>query len=238
MLQTFGDTWEGIENVPFDLLYLLIFLIVSVIALGFGMFAHLWEDSTTVSGIRWFPNKNRITRGQLRVGGTNEDMAFTVYAGSGVILVLLELYYVRNNLLLQLLSPIIAIGVFLSLGSVFRLSIVEKLYGKDKLIKEIQTRRKAEENSVEIEVDGIMYRIERDRIKRGIKLSQEYKNIQTMHKKTDYNIIDRGEGMMECSCKDFKLVRDLTLCKHLVASLIMKNPEAENRLKTALRIKL
>jgi hypothetical protein len=221
---------ESIEDVPIDILYILVFVLVTVVALGFGIFAHLWEDSTTVSGIRWFPTKNRVSRGHLRVGGKNEEAVFIAYAGIGVIITLLEMLYARDDLLLQLLFSIGSFGLFILGGVVLRHPLFMRVFGEDILLKDIQTRRKAEKNSVTVDYKGKSLQIERDRIKRGLKLAAEFESIGTLKKRTGHKIIDRGEGIFHCSCKDFKIINDLTICKHLVAYIVLKTPTIEEQL--------
>lgn len=231
ILETIINTIEGMENVPIDLLYIAMFFLVTATAFIFGMFAHLWEDSTTVSGIRWFPNKDYISKGNLKVGGNNEHLAFGVYSGFGVIIAFFEFGNADENLFLQIFLPIASFLVFLGLGVLFRHPIFRKLLGEDYLLKDIKIREKARDNRVEITIRGFSYHMERDRIKRGLILGKEFKNLGRFNKRVNQTIIDQGGRSLACSCKDFKNVQDLTLCKHLIGYLYLKYPEDQTNME-------
>ena len=231
ILETIIDTIEGIEDVSFDILYIGMFFLVTIPAFMFGMFAHLWEDSTTVSGIRWFSNKQYVSRGSLKVGGTNENLAFIVFTGAGLIVVLIELAYADDIPILQLILPIASFLIFLGLGVIFRHPMFKNLFGKDFLLKDIQTREKAERNSIDIAMRGFTYRMERDRIKRGLTLANEFKTLNKFNKRVGQTIVDQGGGSLACSCNDFKICHDLTLCKHLIAYLYLSCPDDQKALE-------
>ncbi|MHA2227480.1 MAG: metal-dependent hydrolase [Candidatus Hodarchaeales archaeon] len=232
LIESLIDAWMGVEKVPFDLLYLLLLILVSFVSLLFGMFAHLWEDSTTISGIKWFPNKEVRYKGNLRVGGRNEDLAFTIYTGVGAIILLLEFRYAEEELIFQILFPLLSLGVFLLMGYLFRYPGFKKLFGEDILIKDERSRAKAQNNSTDVLINNKTYSVEKDRLQRGKNLVNEYKSMKNFQKRTNLKIIDRGDTFLSCNCKDFKVVGDLTLCKHLVAYLLLKSPHTKKELQS------
>jgi len=59
-----------------------------------------------------------------------------------------------------------------------------------------------------------IYVVERDRLQHGIILPTEHKTLKNFHKRINLKILDRGDAFLSCSCKDFKVIGDLTYCKH------------------------
>jgi hypothetical protein len=112
--------WESYEMVPINESYFYKFLILNIIAFGYGFFFHLWFDYSTVMGIRWVRFwKKPLMDGYIRTSSRNERRAIQLFSIIPVIIISLEILFMRQIRLLFWIfilvdiTTLVMIGIFL-----------------------------------------------------------------------------------------------------------------------------
>ncbi|OLS21440.1 MAG: hypothetical protein HeimC3_35730 [Candidatus Heimdallarchaeota archaeon LC_3] len=232
LLTSFGN----VERMVIDIYYILVALFIVGLGLFIGIILHLFEDSLTVSGIewRWYGENKWYRKGNVRVGGIHETAVFGILFTEGGILVILQYSY-NGDLVIQSILAMIGLTTIVGTWILAQTAIFGKLLttlqGDD--IKEIdaKSRERAKENQIKVTLEkGLTIVTDKNRIKRGLGISKHDVNLKT--KTVDkYKIIVEEENKFTCSCKDFKNVGNLVVCKHVIAYLAKKNIDYQKRLE-------
>ncbi|MHA2365910.1 MAG: metal-dependent hydrolase [Candidatus Hodarchaeales archaeon] len=238
MVDSLISSWNSIEKVPIDIVYVLQAYLLVGMGLFLGIIMHIYEDSLTVSGInwKWSGESPWYRKGNLRVGGQNETLVSGIIMGGPGIILLLQ--YVNEDLfmaiILSIATPIWIIGI----GKFSQSNLFITLFKIDILERDVTTRNKAVKESYPLELTNkININIEKGRIKRGLAIDQKEIDLEglTVGKYKIIKTTKTGAMSLSCTCKDYKNTGDVVSCKHIIAYLAFWRKTYRTKLENEIR---